>query len=175
MLVAGTALLGASLGQVGYMLVRQHQLRRAAPGPGRPLSQAAGNPSGPLRLVIPSIGLDDAVVRGTSYTDLLAAPGLLEGSPLPSAGGNTVIAGHRDTFFRHVSDLRPGASIVLWQGDHDYQYRVASRDVISPALTSVLANTYPSRLTLVTCYPTYWIGPAPNRLIVVATRVARQP
>ncbi|HUX66922.1 MAG TPA: class D sortase [Terriglobales bacterium] len=174
-IACGFFLLLASLGQFGYMLLRQHQLRQQwdhrTAAPGAPAARG-------LRLQIPSIGLDDVVVRGTSYADLLAAPGLLAGSPLPANGGNTVIAAHRDTFFRHLAELRPGAAIFLRQGPRLFAYRVAARAIVKPTDTAVLANTPQPRLTLITCYPTYWLGPAPDRLVVTAARVrppGRQP
>jgi sortase A len=111
-------------------------------------------------------------VRGTNYEDLLVAPGLLDGTPLPGGNGNTVIAGHRDTFFRHVSDLNPGAEIVLQSGGRSFDYRVTSRRIVKPTETSVLDSDGHAEVTLVTCYPTYWIGPAPDRLIVRAVAAA---
>jgi LPXTG-site transpeptidase (sortase) family protein len=172
LLVAGAVLLAVSLGQYGFMMWRQHQLRREwnsinTPGASgvQPVSLRA-NAAG-MRLLIPSLHLDDVVVRGTNYEDLLVAPGWLDGSP-PPGQGNTVIAGHRDTFFRHVADLEIGDAIELDRGGRAYQYKVKSRQIVQPTDTWVLANTPQPQLTLVTCYPTYWIGPAPERLIVQA-------
>ena len=176
LLILGAVLLAVSLGQYGFMLWRQHQLQRQwnsintpagqQPAPGRP-GNAAELRLAELRLIVPSIHLNDVVVRGTSYEDLLVAPGWLDGSPAPGAG-NTVIAGHRDTFFRHVADLEIGDAIEVDKGGRSYDYQVTSRRIVRPTDTGVLANTPQPELTLVTCYPTYWIGPAPERLIVQA-------
>ncbi|HXR96511.1 MAG TPA: class D sortase [Terriglobales bacterium] len=167
--VAGVALLVGSLMQYGFMALRQHQLRQQQWSVlNRPEGAGAPSRDAGLRLIIPSIQLDDAVVHGTTYEDLLVAPGLLEGAPLPGGNGNTVIAGHRDTFFRHVSDLHTGAEIVLRSGGRTYDYRVTSRRIVKPTETSVLDSNGHAEVTLVTCYPTYWIGPAPDRLIVQA-------
>ncbi|MGH9393906.1 MAG: class D sortase [Terriglobales bacterium] len=178
LLLAGIALILASLGQYGYMWVRQHQLRQRWQHINTPVQAAgqvrAASADSPLRLLIPSIHLDDVVVRGTSYEDLLVAPGLLEGSPLPG-GGNTVIAGHRDTFFRHVSDLGPGDAIEVRSGGQEFDFVVTGQAIVQADQVSVLANTAAPRLTLVTCYPTYWIGPAPKRLIVEAELAASGP
>ena len=173
LIALGAVLLLASLGQFGYLLLRQHQLRQQW---NRGSVSAAGiaQSSRGLRLLIPSIGLDDVVVRGTSYADLLAAPGLLEGSPLPAVGGNTVIAGHRDTFFRHLGELRPGAAIFLRQGARQFAYQVIARAIVKPTQTAVLANTPSPRLTLVTCYPIDWFGPAPDRLVITAALASSQ-
>jgi|SRR6185312_7092834 len=180
-LIVGAALLALSLGQYGYMTWTQHRLRQQwQQQQERPTARPIASPAsarsrlasydGGVRLIIPEIHLDDVVVRGTSYDDLLVAPGMLEGTPLPGQSGNVVIAGHRDTFFRHVSDLNVGDRIELFSRGQEYDYRVASQEIVSPDDTSVLANTASPQLTLVTCYPTYWIGPAPKRLIVRAVR-----
>lgn len=172
LVLLGCALLLAVLAQFGFMVVRQRQLLRqwdrldSTNAPRAARTARAG-----LRLVIPSIDLDAAVVRGTTYRDLLVAPGLLEGSPLPGEHGNTVIAGHRDTFFRKVSQLRPGAAIELDSQGREFDYQVTGRTIVKPSDTWVLANTRSPRLTLVTCYPTYWLGPAPERLVVMAAQV----
>lgn len=171
LVVLGALLLLASLGQYGFMTWRQHELRQQWSRNRATMSRPVG-PADALRISIPSIHLDDAVVRGTSYEDLLVAPGLLEGSPLPARGGNTVIAGHRDTFFRHVAGLRKGDVIVLHSGAREFDYRVVNRVVVAPSDTAVLGPTVLPRLTLITCYPTYWIGPAPDRLVVQAQRFA---
>ncbi len=128
------------------------------------------------RLVIPKIALDDMVVHGTSYRDLLAGPGLLKGAPEPGAPGNSVIAGHRDTFFRHVADLVPGDTIFVARNGRELQFVVRMKRIVKPAQTEVLQSSPESRLTpeltLVTCYPTDWIGPAPKRLIVTAREMS---
>lgn len=170
LVVLGVGLLAASLGQYGFMSWRQHELRQQWNALNRPAPTHAAAAASGLRLRIPSIYLDDAVIRGTSYEDLLVAPGLLEGSPLPAQGGNTVIAGHRDTFFRRLADLQLGNAIQLTSGGREYDFRVTNRQIVAPTDVSVLAATSSPRLTLITCYPTYWIGPAPDRLVVQAGR-----
>src|SRR6185437_11600377 len=91
LLVLGAALLIASLGQYGYMMLRQQLNSPATTHAPRAKTAALPEGGAPMRLIIPSIQLDDVVVRGTSYEDLLAAPGWLEGTPLPGQG-NTEIA-----------------------------------------------------------------------------------
>ncbi|MGH9480498.1 MAG: class D sortase [Terriglobales bacterium] len=168
----GLALVLAALGQYGFMALRQRQLLRQWNQLGAPVSGAAPSRYAPgLRLIIPGIHLDAAVVRGTSYRDLLIAPGLLAGSALPGGRGNTIIAGHRDTFFRHLNELHPGDAIEVQSRGRAFDYRVTGRAIVKPSDTWVLANTRSPRLTLVTCYPTYWLGPAPDRLIVTAAPV----
>lgn len=170
LILLGAALLVACLGQYGFMVVRQHQLRAQWNRMNVPSGNSQAAAAAPdMRLLIPSIQMDDAVVRGTTYEDLLVAPGLLEGTPPPGGDGNTVIAGHRDTFFRHVADLHPGDTIILRSQGKIYLYQVNGRRIVKPSQTGVLASQGHPELTLVTCYPTYWIGPAPDRLIVQAS------
>lgn len=173
-------LLALCLGQYGYMVYEQHALSRELAAAARAHAAKPAMPVSvwPMRLVIPSIHLDDAVVAGTDYRDLLAGPGLLVGSPPPGDLGNSVIAGHRDTFFRHVADLRPGDTLFVQHSGATFEFTVMHRIIVKPTQISVLEPTPQAQLTLVTCYPTYWVGPAPKRLIVQARfdgRVAGLP
>lgn len=174
----GVVLLVLSLGQYAWMEIEQlrlqHQWREAeilSPEhladavPGLP---ASGTGAELIRLQIPKIQLDDMVVGGTSYRDLLAGPGLLKGSPLPGEHGNSVLAAHRDTYFRHLSGLGKGDTILVRRNGKLYTFQITRRAIVSPDDTSVLAPSRHPMLTLVTCYPTYWIGPAPERLIFQA-------
>jgi sortase A len=80
-----------------------------------------------------------------------------------------VIAGHRDTFFRRLDELQNGDDVFVTRGQRQYHYVVSGKSIVSPSEISVTLPTSETRLTLVTCYPTYYIGPAPKRLVVVAT------
>ena len=92
-------------------------------------------------------------------------------SALPGSAGNVVIAGHRDTFFRHVHSLRYGDNIYLSKGSDQFHYVVVARKIVEPNDVSVLRNAKYGELTLITCYPSHAIGPAPLRLIVVAKKM----
>jgi len=120
------------------------------------------------RLSIPRIHLRAVVLEGTSRRSLLLGPAHLTGSADPGAIGNSVIAGHRDTFFRHVHSLRYGDDIYVQKSRKLFHYVVTSRRVVPPTDTSVLRSSDSGELTLITCYPTHAIGPAPQRLVVVA-------
>lgn len=179
--IAGLLLLALSLGQYGFMYYRQRQLQRewrqldagAASAAGTAAASASTPSStdkigsGLLKLVIPRIQLNDIIVPGTSYQALLEGPGWMRSSS-PPGKGNTIIAGHRDTFFRGIHELQPGDAIRIESGSRTYRYRVVSRRIVASSDTSALDSTPKPMLTLVTCYPTYWIGPAPKRLIVQA-------
>jgi len=132
-------------------------------------SQNATNQAERLtKLSIPKINLRDVVIEGISTRSLLSGPAHMTGTAAPGANGNTVIAGHRDTFFRHIHSLRYGDDVYLSNGGKQYHYVVRSRKVVQPTDLSVLGQTSDAELTLITCYPTHAIGPASRRLIVVA-------
>jgi len=123
------------------------------------------------RLSIPKINLDAIVVEGTSRHSLLLGPGHMETSALPGELGNAVITGHRDTFFRHIYELNKGDEILVQRDGKMFRYEVTGKRVVQPTDISVTNNSSDARLTLITCYPTYYIGPAPERLVVFSKLV----
>jgi len=124
------------------------------------------------KISIPRIKLEDVVLEGVDAHSLLLGPGHMVGSVEPGTAGNSVIAGHRDTFFRHIHSLRYGDDIYVLRDGHRFHYVVKSRKIVTPTDLSVLHPSLDSELTLITCYPTHAIGPAPQRLIVVAKLAA---
>jgi sortase A len=95
--------------------------------------------------------------------------GHIEGTPLPGETGNVGIAGHRDTFFRGLKDIRMNDEIQLQTATGLFHYEVDWLKVVEPDDTTVLEPSTPqSTLTLVTCYPFYFIGSAPKRFVVRA-------
>jgi len=133
-------------------------------------SDSAGSPgrSGVARLLVPKIGLDTVVVEGTTAQALLMGPGHMENTAFPGTEGNSVIAAHRDTFFRRLGELRRGDSIYLESSDDLYHYTVTGTRVVEPGDLSVVKPTADALVTLITCYPIRYVGPAPRRLVVVA-------
>jgi sortase A len=99
---------------------------------------------------------------------LYYGPEMIEGSALPGAAGNTIIAGHRDTHFRFLKDIRRGDVFHLVHAGQKHSYRVTALRIVHRTDTSVLRPTVEPTLTLVTCYPFYYIGSAPKRFIVSA-------
>jgi sortase A len=83
------------------------------------------------------------------------------------------IAGHRDTFFRALRNVQKGDEITLKTLDGSYAYRVDSIRVVGPEDTQVLHDSSGDVLTLVTCYPFYFVGPAPKRFVVRAQRIPK--
>jgi len=134
--------------------------------------QALSEPSPPPLAVlrIPKIHLEVAVLRGTDDVALNRAVGHIEDTALPGTEGNSGIAGHRDGFFRGLKDIAPEDVIELETLRGRELYRVERIWVVAPEDVSVLDPTPARSLTLVTCYPFYHIGPAPQRYIVRAVR-----
>ncbi len=123
------------------------------------------------RIEIPRLGVKAIVEEGSDDKTLARAVGLVEGSARPGEGGNVVMAGHRDTFFRPLRRIKVNDRIRVTVPPHTYEYEVTSLRVVSPDETSVLASRGVEELTLVTCYPFRFIGPAPERFIVTAAAV----
>lgn len=124
------------------------------------------------RIEIPRIGLKAIIREGADERTLKRAVGLVPNAPLPGRDGNTVLAAHRDTFFWPLKDIELNDRIRLRAAnDEVYEYRVDEVRVVEPEETDVLQSRGVEELTLVTCYPFRFIGPAPDRFIVKATRV----
>ena len=121
------------------------------------------------RVDIPRLGISVAVLQGTSSRTLRLGAGHIEGTPLPGDTGNSGIAGHRDTFFRELKDIRENDEIQLQTATKLFHYQVDWVKVVDPDDITVLEpSTSESTLTLVTCYPFYFVGSAPKRFVVRA-------
>jgi sortase A len=130
-------------------------------------SQSTVSPQQMLtRVVIPKIKLDAIVVEGVSPRQLSEGPGHLDQTAMPGEPGNAVITAHRDTFFRHIYELNTGDEITVLRNGQTFRFAVTGKKVVKPDDVSVLRPTPDAQLTLITCYPTYYIGPAPERLVV---------
>jgi sortase A len=126
-----------------------------------------------FRMSFPRQNAAFGVVEGTTKQSLRKGPGHLEGSSMPGDRGNAVIAAHRDTHFRLLKDVAVGDEIRIDSEGQRYVYRVEDTRVVSPNDTSPLRSSGEPILTLVTCYPFYFIGPAPDRFVVRARAVGR--
>ena len=138
----------------------------AEPEKATPLSLKPGSLIG--RLEIPGINLSVMVIEGTGRKELSEGVGHIEGTALPGQPGNFGIAGHRDSFFRALKDISGQDVITLTTFAGSYRYRVEETKIVRPSDTTVLDETATPSLTLVTCYPFYYIGNAPKRFIVRA-------
>jgi len=190
-LIASAVLL---LGYCGFVLVDSwiYQKRESgnlerllrdqrAAGKGQPPTGSATLPQAPPaigpdgligRIEIPRLGLSAIVAEGTDQTTLRRAVGHIPGTALPGQPGNAGLAGHRDTFFRALQNVRLNDIVTVTTLRGDYRYGVVSMKVASPYDVALLNPTRNEILTLVTCYPFYFVGAAPNRFVVRAERVA---
>lgn len=179
-----------ALGYVAYVVIdaRMYQARELrrfeqerqaaaeaialAPGAPAPMvvpPPADGTPLGEIR--VDRLGLSAVVAQGESDLILERAVGHLARTALPGEEGNVVLAGHRDTFFRPLKDIRAGDEITLRTRTRDVEYLVESTSVVKPTDVQVIEPTGGHTLTLITCFPFYYVGSAPNRFIVFAREV----
>jgi sortase A len=170
-----------ALGYVGFTLVdaRLYEVsaKRSLEGQiqvGKERSQTQPKPAvkkGDVlgRMDVPRLRISVAVLEGTSSRILRLGAGHIEGTPLPGETGNSGIAAHRDTFFRQLKDIRKDDEIQLQTATGLFRYDVEWAKVVEPDDTTVLEpSTTENTLTLVTCYPFYFIGPSPKRFVVRA-------
>jgi sortase A len=124
------------------------------------------------RLSVPRLQLSAMVREGVDANTLRLSVGHIPMTALPGQAGNVGIAGHRDTFFRGLKDLRTNDEIVFSTVKGNFKYEVESLIVVEPDNVAVLAPSYENILTMVTCYPFSYIGSAPKRFIVRARQVS---
>jgi sortase A len=145
------------------------------PGPSASLEEAPAVAAGGLigRMEIPRLLLSVIVVEGIDKISLRRSVGHIPGTALPGKPGNVGLAGHRDTFFRSLKDVRIKDEVRVSTLKGSFNYEVESLRVVEPEDVGVLAASGENVLTLVTCYPFYFVGPAPRRWIVRARQVVR--
>src|SRR6266404_1315298 len=146
--------------ELGQEWAKQQNVQPHKPG------NAPVRVEGLIRVSIPKINLEAIVLDGTGRKQLKNGPGRVIGTALPGEPGNSVITAHRDTFFRHIYELNKGDSIMVQRNGETLRFEVTGKKVVEPDDLSVLKQSDDSRLTLITCYPIYYIGPAPQRLVV---------
>lgn len=122
-------------------------------------------------LAIPRLSLSVIAVEGDDAHALRIAAGHLPDTPLPWQDGNAAFAGHRDTFFHALSELRVGDDIEITARQGQFRYRVTRTLIVNPGDLSILQPHDGTALTLITCYPFSYIGNAPQRFVVQAVRV----
>ncbi len=189
--VLGVSLLGGALATIVNTEVYQARQGRAfsdmeqraaalTDGPRSPSASADSVPSplaleaDPLvlgRIEIPRIGISAIVREGDDERTLGLAVGHIPGTARPGERGNMALAGHRDSFFRALRNIRLHDTIRIRTAGRHYEYLVDSTEVVTPKETRLLDPTGDAVLTLVTCYPFGWVGHAPNRFVVRASRL----
>ena len=124
------------------------------------------------KIEIPRLKISAIVKEGVDERTLDVAAGHIPHTALPGQTGNVGVAAHRDTLFRNLKDVRRDDKIMLTTLDGEYVYRVVSFQIVQPTDVSVLDPSPDQKtLTLVTCYPFYFVGHAPKRFIVRALQV----
>jgi sortase A len=126
-------------------------------------------------LRIPKLRLEVPVLEGTDDLSLNRGVGWIDGTARPGERGNLGIAGHRDGFFRGLKDIGTGDTMTLETLAGSEDYVVDGIRIVNPEDTFVLDATAEPVLTLVTCYPFYFVGDAPQRYIVRAVRQSAKP
>ncbi len=169
-------LIGVScLGLYGFFTVQAHYHQKAlerelyqplkstvpVAGPARGRTLKEGDLFG--RLEIPRLNLSVMVMEGDRDKILRLGAGHVPGTPL-------AIAGHRDSFFRPLKDIKLDDKILFTTPEGSAEYRVTSTKIVGPKDTFILDKKSDDTLTLITCYPFYYIGPAPKRFIVEAAK-----
>ena len=157
-----------------YARTQLQQIVRRVPAAGHPRLPASLDPSESVvgLLEVPRLDVSVIVAEGDGDAMLRVAAGHLSDTPLPWEEGNTSIAGHRDTFFRALRDLRVGDDVRIVTGHGTFDYRVSRTVIVGPHDVSVLRPDDGTALTLITCFPFTYLGDAPQRFIVQAERVA---
>ncbi len=138
-----------------------------------PLRAVQGDIIGELE--VPRLGVQTMVVQGDSPKILRRAVGHIVETAMPGDQGNVTLAGHRDTFFRPLRNIRRGDTVTLKTLEGTFQYQVESTTVVPPSDLQVLQPSAERTLTLITCFPFYYVGPAPNRFIVLARQMNLAP
>jgi sortase A len=178
LLVVGLAILGYCGAELLNSRIQQtrgyrqlQELRRNPPAvSSAPAPVADGTLVG--KVEIPKLHLSAVVLQGTDSRILARAVGHLDASAFPGQPGNVVLAAHRDTFFRPLRHISRGDLVKVTTPDGVRTYSVDSTEVVRPTTISVVAPTATPTLTLITCYPFYYIGHAPSRFIVHARQVS---
>lgn len=166
------------LGYVGLTMTEAHALNSSFDERTAPRVEAAathhvviadGTPLGRLR--IPRLALDIVVTQGDGDKALRRGAGHLADSPWLGQPGNMAIAGHRDTVFEALDGIHAGDMINIAGADRSAWYEVTETMIVDPSDVSVLKPSAKNVLTLITCYPFGYIGPAPSRFVVRAAEV----
>jgi sortase A len=147
---------------------RLEHLLRAPSAPGSPAIIMTNGLIG--RIEVPRLGVSVVVIEGTGTATLRRAAGHIPGTALPGQPGNTGVSAHRDTFFRPLKDIRVADSITVTTLSGEFRYKVVSTKIVNPGDVEVLKAGTDQILTLVTCYPFYYVGAAPQRFVVRAER-----
>ena len=167
----------AVLDQYWYQKMEMSKFEAVSVPPEPPAMKPAPIADGGVigELEVPRLKLRAIVVQGDSEKVLRRAVGHLPETALPGEAGNVALAGHRDGLFRPLRDVRPGDSILFRTPDGEFQYQVEWTAIVPPSAVRVIEPTSEPALTLVTCFPFYYVGAAPERFVVRARKIGVAP
>ncbi len=142
-----------------------------APGRIRDYQASLGRDLPPVLgvLELPTVGLKVPVYQTSSELVMDRAAGVIDGMAYPHEGGNIGISGHRDGYFRVLKDIEVGDPVVLQTLEGVQRFRIDATHIVEKTDTRLLRDTIDQTVTLVTCYPFYFVGHAPKRFIVTAS------
>ncbi|MFC4320732.1 class D sortase [Litchfieldia salsa] len=126
------------------------------------------------KLSIPKLHRELPIIYGTDNEELAKGVGHYIGSAFPGERNNVVLAGHRDTVFRGLDSVKVGDRVLIETDSGEYTYEVFDQSIVSEDDLSVLLSNEEAILTLITCYPFNYIGPAPKRYILKAQLVKQE-
>jgi sortase A len=145
----------------------------AKPQPVKAIPIAVGGVIGEIE--VPRLRFKAIVVQGDSEKLLRRSVGHLPQTALPGETGNVALASHRDGLFRPLRDVLPGDLIILRTPEREFEYQVQWTAVVPPTAMRVIQPTSEPALTLITCFPFYYVGAAPERFIVRAHKISVAP
>jgi sortase A len=166
----------ACLSKAGWNLYRYSQFQsQSVPNHAHPQSfisktgSETGSATRPTigQFRIPRLGMSVAMVEGDDEESLSLGAGHMPGTAPVGSSGNTVIAGHRDTVFWPLRQIRAGDTVII-STDKKFIYTVTGTQIVNPENTDALQETKNATLTIVTCYPFRHVGPSPKRFIITA-------
>lgn len=159
---------GVDGGRIGGRRLPNAEAMSAVPLPARAVSGREIRRGLPVaRLVIPVIDLDEIVTEGVGPVELNGGPGHFPGSALPGEAGNAIVSAHRDRHFRRFGELRIGSRIRTETRSRMVEWVITERRIVSRDTPSLFEESE-ATLTLTTCWPIRYFGPAPDRLLIVA-------
>lgn len=117
-------------------------------------------------LIIPKLNAQMPIIEGTHEDELERGVGHYSGSVLPGEPDNAVLSGHRDTVFRRIGELKVGDELIVRSSHGTFVYEIQKTWVTKPDDRTVIVPHHQPILTLTTCYPFTYVGPAPDRYII---------
>ena len=122
-------------------------------------------------IIIPDVNLKKPIIHGDSQSDLAKGVGHYPGSTLPGEGGNVVLSAHRGTAFKNLEEIKIGDPVFIETDWGTYEYKVKKINIVDKNAHHVVDPTDHEQLTMYTCYPFNYIGPAPKRFVVTGEYV----